>query len=189
MQRLQQRNSDGNNSVERVQELCDVNTQFNKPASQQCGGSKMASCTNKHRKRDLVWMSSEGLKPLCQIDVCRNYLKQQQLFWPVKHSLHSSLGIDPLPLSSLISLSDSIWALLWLDAGTINKSPVEKVEKRKRANSSSSSPTWTGMAHRLGQRKKNHMSWLVSMATRLQIWPTVNSPMEMLDVHRRMILL
>ena len=29
--------------------------------------------------------------------------------------------------------------------------------------------TCTGMAHRLGHRKKNHISWLVSMATRLQI--------------------
>ena len=45
------------------------------------------------------------------------------------------------------------------------------------------------MAQRLGHRKRNHMSWLVSMATRLLIWPRVISPMDMLEVDRRRILL
>ena len=41
----------------------------------------------------------------------------------------------------------------------------------------------------LGHRKKNHMSWLVSMATRLQICPAVMSPMDRLEVDRCIILL
>ena len=45
------------------------------------------------------------------------------------------------------------------------------------------------MAQRLGHKKRNHMSWLVSMATRLLIWPRVISPMDMLEVDRRRILL
>lgn len=49
--------------------------------------------------------------------------------------------------------------------------------------------TCTGMAHRLGQRKRNHMSWLVSIATRLLICPNVISPIDMLEVDRRRILL
>lgn len=49
--------------------------------------------------------------------------------------------------------------------------------------------TWTGMAHRLGHRNKNHMSWLVSMATKLLICPRVISPMDRLDVESLRILL
>lgn len=49
--------------------------------------------------------------------------------------------------------------------------------------------TWTGMAHRLGHRNKNHMSWLVSMATKLLICPRVISPMDRLEVESRRILL
>lgn len=49
--------------------------------------------------------------------------------------------------------------------------------------------TCTGMAQRLGQRKKNHISWFVSMATRLQIWPAVISPIDMLEVESCIILL
>lgn len=50
-------------------------------------------------------------------------------------------------------------------------------------------PTWTGIAHRLGHRNKNHMSWLVSMATKLLICPRVISPMDKLDVESLRILL
>lgn len=50
-------------------------------------------------------------------------------------------------------------------------------------------PTWTGIAHRLGHRNKNHMSWLVSMATKLLICPRVISPIDKLDVESLRILL
>lgn len=49
--------------------------------------------------------------------------------------------------------------------------------------------TCTGIAQRFGHKKKNHMSWLVSMATRLQICPAVISPMDRLEVDRCIILL
>lgn len=49
--------------------------------------------------------------------------------------------------------------------------------------------TWTGIAHRLGHRNKNHINWLVSMATRLLICPSVISPMDKLDVESLRILL
>lgn len=49
--------------------------------------------------------------------------------------------------------------------------------------------TWTGIAHRLGHRNKNHINWLVSMATKLLICPRVISPMDKLDVESLRILL
>lgn len=49
--------------------------------------------------------------------------------------------------------------------------------------------TCTGIAQRFGHKKKNHMSWFVSMATRLQICPAVISPMDRLEVDRCIILL
>lgn len=51
------------------------------------------------------------------------------------------------------------------------------------------SDTCTGIAQRFGHKKKNHMSWFVSMATRLQICPAVISPMDRLEVDSCMILL
>lgn len=51
------------------------------------------------------------------------------------------------------------------------------------------SDTCTGIAQRFGHKKKNHMSWFVSMATRLQIWPAVISPIDRLEVDKCMILL
>lgn len=49
--------------------------------------------------------------------------------------------------------------------------------------------TCTGIAQRLGQRKKNHINWFASMATKLQIWPAVISPIDMLEVESCIILL
>lgn len=49
--------------------------------------------------------------------------------------------------------------------------------------------TWTGIAHRLGHRNKNHINWFVSMATKLLICPSVISPMDKLDVESLRILL